>query len=161
MNIGHGFAHLDQNNRPQMVDVSKKTLTAREATARSILQVPTEVMAKLVDGELRVPKGPVFATAIIAGVLAAKKTHELIPFCHSLVLDDVSIEIIPRDGKIELFCTVKTFGKTGVEMEALVGASIASLTIIDMCKSICSLLVVESTQLIKKSGGKHDFELKT
>ena len=141
-----------------MVDVSDKSVTHREARARCIVHLPEEVLAAVEGDEIQSKKGPVFATAIIAGVMAAKKTHELIPFCHPLSLEkcDVSIDIEGGDVVIECLCRVSH--KTGVEMEALTGASVAALTVYDMCKALSHDIVIGETRLLAKSGGKADFE---
>ena len=146
------LSHVDSTNRPTMVDVSGKVVSAREAHARSIVALPANVLAELDGDEIVTKKGPVFATAIIAGVMAAKKTHELIPFCHPLGLDNckISIEIEGSQAVIDCRCTVTH--KTGVEMEALTGASIAALTIYDMCKAFSHNIVIKETRLLAKSG---------
>lgn len=151
------LSHIDEHNRPTMVDVGDKRVTRREALARSTVHLPAEVRAAIEGDEIASRKGPVFATAIIAGVMAAKKTHELIPFCHPLGLDgcDVTIRIDGEDAIVECRCRVD--GKTGVEMEALTGASIAALTIYDMCKALSHDIVIGETRLLAKSGGKQDF----
>ena len=152
------LSHIDDRNRPAMVDVSDKSVTHREARARCIVHLPEEVLAAVDGDEIQSKKGPVFATAIIAGVMAAKKTHELIPFCHPLSLEkcDVSIDIEGGDVVIECLCRVSH--KTGVEMEALTGASVAALTVYDMCKALSHDIVIGETRLLAKSGGKADFE---
>lgn len=141
-----------------MVDVSDKAVTHREARARCIVHLPDAVRTAVHGDEIQSKKGPVFATAIIAGVMAAKKTHELIPFCHPLSLEkcDISIELQDGDVVIEALCRVSH--KTGVEMEALTGASVAALTIYDMCKALSHDIVIGQTRLLAKSGGKADFE---
>jgi len=138
-----------------MVDVSDKKISARIAVAESCIQLPPEVLPFLQNGEIHLKKGAVFQTAIIAGTLAAKKTQDLIPFCHSLPLDSCKFEIGISDNlRVKIQCTVKTEAKTGVEMEALLGASIAALTIYDMCKALSHRMVIEETKLISKVGGK-------
>ena len=151
------LSHVDSTNRPTMVDVSGKVVSAREAHARSIVALPANVLAELDGDEIVTKKGPVFATAIIAGVMAAKQTHELIPFCHPLGLDNckISIEIEGSQAVIDCRCTVTH--KTGVEMEALTGASIAALTIYDMLKALSHDMVISETKLMSKTGGKQDF----
>lgn len=141
-----------------MVDVSGKSISERRATARSVVQLPADVLSVIRDDEILTKKGPVFATAIIAGVMAAKKTHELIPFCHPLGLDSckISIEVVNATAVIE--CTCKVEHKTGVEMESLTGASVAALTIYDMLKALSHDIVISDTQLIEKSGGKRNFK---
>ena len=152
------LSHVDKQNRPQMVDVSDKAAGEREAVARCIVHLPDGVHRAIDGDEISSKKGPVFATAIIAGVMAAKKTHELIPFCHPLGLEncDVSIRIDGRDAVIE--CRCKVHHKTGVEMEALTGASVAALTIYDMCKALSHDIVIGETRLLAKTGGKQDYE---
>lgn len=152
------LTHVDHNNQPTMVNVSEKALTFREASARVEVVLPPEVAERLVSGELMTKKGPVFATAIIAGTMAAKKTHELIPFCHQVPLDGCTIEITPTGSNvIAVTCSVNTSYKTGVEMEALTGANIAALTIYDMCKALSHDIVIRECRLMSKSGGKRDF----
>jgi cyclic pyranopterin monophosphate synthase len=152
------LSHIDRDNRPAMVDVSGKTPTPREAHARSVVEFPAAVAERFVDGDIRTAKGPVFATAIVAGVMAAKKTHDLIPFCHPVGLDDckISIELDERQRAV-VDCVCKVTHRTGVEMEALTGASIAALTIYDMCKALSHEITIAETRLIAKSGGKKDY----
>ena len=152
------LSHIDEHNRPRMVDVGDKVATDREARARSIVRLPTAVLAELEGGDIATKKGPVFATAIIAGVMAAKKTHELIPFCHPLGLENcsISIEVEGSDAVVE--CRCRVHHKTGVEMEALTGASVAALTIYDMCKALSHDIVIAETRLVSKTGGKEDFQ---
>lgn len=151
------LSHIDDDNRPKMVDVSEKSATAREARARSIVQLPAVVLAAIDEGEIHSKKGPVFATAIIAGVMAAKKTHELIPFCHPLGLEKCDISIVIEGGDVIIECLCKVHHKTGVEMESLTGASVAALTVYDMCKALSHDIVIADTRLVTKSGGKSDY----
>ena len=151
------LSHIDSRNRPTMVDVSDKTPSAREAHARSIVEFPSSVAKRLVDGDIETAKGPVFATAIIAGVMAAKKTHELIPFCHPLGLEDCKLQIEMDGDNVVIDCRCKVHHKTGVEMEALTGASVAALTVYDMLKALSHDIVIGETRLISKTGGKQDF----
>jgi cyclic pyranopterin phosphate synthase len=151
------LSHVDDNNRPSMVDVGGKTATAREAHARTVVVLPEAVLAALDGDEIRSKKGPVFATAIIAGVMAAKKTHELIPFCHPLGLDNCDVAITLRGDRAIIDCRCKVTHKTGVEMEALTGASVAALTVYDMCKALSHDIVIAETRLMMKTGGKQDF----
>ena len=138
-----------------MVDVSAKDTTRRTATAQSIIDVGTEVMALIQDGDIKSKKGPVFHTAIIAGTMAAKKTSDLIPFCHPLPLHSAKFTIEPTsETEITISCTCVTTGKTGIEMEALAGASGAALTIYDMCKAVSKEMVIRETKLLAKTGGK-------
>ncbi len=152
------LSHIDSDNRPTMVDVSGKTATRREAHARAVVAFPAAVADRFADGDIHTAKGPVFATAIVAGVMAAKKTHDLIPFCHPLGLENcrITIELDERRrAVIDCVCTVTH--RTGVEMEALTGASVAALTVYDMCKALSHDIVIAETRLMSKSGGKEDF----
>ncbi len=154
------FTHLDTHGNPSMVDVGEKAVTKRTATARSIVVVADEIMEKFVGEEIHSKKGPVFQTAIIAGVMAAKKTGDLIPLCHPLGLENcqIFIKVIGKND-IEILCTASLSGKTGIEMEALTGASVAALTIYDMCKAMSHNIVIKETRLLEKTGGKKDFKL--
>jgi cyclic pyranopterin phosphate synthase len=152
------LSHIDESNRPTMVDVSDKTATDREAHARTMIELPAVVLAELDGDEITTRKGPVFATAIIAGVMAAKKTHELIPFCHPLGLENCKITIAIEDQQAAIDCRCKVHHKTGVEMEALTGASVAALTVYDMCKAMSHDIVIRETRLMSKTGGKRDFD---
>jgi cyclic pyranopterin monophosphate synthase len=153
------FTHLDVNGNPSMVDVSEKSVTKRTATARCIVEVDNDIMAKFVGEDILTKKGPVFQTAIIAGVMAAKKTGDLIPLCHPLGLENcqISIKVIGTN-EIEILCMASLSGKTGIEMEALIGASVAALTIYDMCKAMSHNILIKETRLIEKTGGKKDFK---
>jgi len=151
------LSHVDAGNRPTMVDVSSKERSVREAHARSVVRLPPEIERLLSGNEIDSKKGPVFATAIIAGVMAAKKTHELIPFCHPIGLDDCQISITIQDDEAIVDCRCKVFHKTGVEMEALTGASVAALTIYDMLKAMSHDIVIVETRLMAKTGGKRDY----
>ena len=141
-----------------MVDVSEKTASDREAHARARLRLPEEAAALISGDEIQTKKGPVFATAIIAGVMAAKKTHELIPFCHPLGLDNCKVTIEMDGTDVVIDCRCKVHHKTGIEMEALTGASVAALTVYDMLKAVSHDIVISETKLISKSGGKRDFQ---
>jgi len=153
------LSHLDKDGRAVMVDVSEKTITKRTATARSIVALPNEVLTQLVDGDLQTKKGSVFQIAIIAGIMAAKKTGELIPLCHPLGLDNCNITInLNEINEVIIDCTASITAKTGVEMEALVGASMAALTVYDMCKALSHDIIIKETKLIAKTGGKRDFK---
>jgi len=151
------LTHLDAANRPTMVDVGGKTVTRREASAEALLKLPANVARELKRSGHRTKKGPVFDTAIIAGVLAAKRTHELIPFCHPLPLSSVKIEVVSVRGGLRVRCAVAVTHNTGVEMEALTGASIAALTIYDMCKALSHDIQIGPVRLLAKSGGKRNF----
>ena len=140
-----------------MVDVGDKAATSRSAHARSVVRLPEEVAGRITGDEIRTKKGPVFATAIIAGVMAAKRTHDLIPFCHPLGLENCKIEIALDGSEVIVDCRCRVHHKTGVEMEALTGASVAALTIYDMLKALSHDIVITETRLMAKSGGKRDF----
>ena len=145
-----------------MVDVGAKTATLREASAETTVKLPAAVARELARTGHRTKKGPVFDTAIVAGVMAAKRTHELIPFCHPLALERCTVDIAARPGgRIRIICSVAVNHKTGVEMEALVGASAAALTIYDMCKALSHDIEIESTRLLRKTGGRRDFQRNT
>lgn len=153
------LSHLDKDGRAVMVDVSEKPVSKRTATARSIVSLPDEVLAQLVDGDLQTKKGSVFQIAIIAGIMAAKKTGDLIPLCHPLGLDNCNITInLNENNEVIIDCTASITAKTGVEMEALVGASMAALTVYDMCKALSHDIIIKETKLIAKTGGKRDFK---
>lgn len=152
------LSHIDTNGNPTMVDVTAKQVSHRTATARSIVSLPDEVLVHLTNGDLQTKKGSVFQIAIIAGIMAAKKTGDLIPLCHPLGLDNCNISIIVNEqNEIVIDCTASITAKTGVEMEALVGASIAALTVYDMCKAMSHNIVIKETKLLAKTGGKRDF----
>ena len=141
-----------------MVNVGEKAVTHRVARARAIVSVPRDVLAQLDGPELQNKKGPVFQTAILAGIMGAKKTGDLIPLCHPLGLEDCRIEIIVNDrGEIVIDCHAEIHHKTGVEMEALTGAAVAALTVYDMCKALSHDIVIKEIRLVEKSGGKKDF----
>lgn len=150
------LTHIDPANRPTMVDVGDKTASRRTATAQTRVRLPVAVAAALRAGDFHSAKGPVFHTAIVAGVMAAKRTHELIPFCHPLGIDNCKVLIDMQDDDAVIRCTVSVFHKTGVEMEALTGASVAALTIYDMCKALSHDIVIAETRLVEKRGGKSD-----
>lgn len=148
------FTHFDEKGQAIMVDISEKGETVREATACGKIKVSPECMEKIVHGGMK--KGDVLGTARLAGIMGAKKTSELIPLCHIIGLTGVYIEFETDEekGEIKAFCTAKTVGKTGVEMEALTGVSTALLTIYDMCKAVDKRMEIGEICLLKKSGGK-------
>lgn len=144
-----------------MVDVGAKAITKRVAIARSIVLLEAAILDQLEGDDIKTKKGPVFQTAIIAGVMAAKKTSALIPLCHPIGLDNCQVRIqVNEQGEVVIECETSITSKTGVEMEALTGASVAALTIYDMCKAFSHNIVIKETRLIKKTGGKKDFKLK-
>jgi len=143
-----------------MVNVSEKNITKRKATAKATMFLGEEVISHFTNNELVTKKGPVFQTAIVAGIQAVKKTSEIIPMCHPLLINGVDIDINILDNEhVEVLCAVTIEGKTGVEMEALTGATATCLTIYDMCKSISQKMVIKEVKLIQKSGGKSDIKL--
>lgn len=148
------LTHLDDNNRPKMVDVSNKNDTKRVAVATGEIKMSKEAYEAIINNSVK--KGPVLQTAVIAAILGAKKTHELIPMCHPLLLTgiDCEIEEKPENCTFKLFVCAKLNGQTGVEMEALTGVSIGLLTIYDMVKAIDKSMVISNIQLESKSGGK-------
>ena len=153
------FSHIDNQNQPKMVNVSDKNSTKRRAIAKATMFLGKEVISLLERDELHTKKGPVFQTAIIAGIQAVKKTSDLIPMCHPLLIQgvDISIKTVSEES-IEILSSVEIEGKTGVEMEALTGVSIAALTIYDMCKAITQKMVIQEVKLIEKTGGKSDIK---
>jgi cyclic pyranopterin phosphate synthase len=148
------FSHVDTDARPTMVDVGDKTVIKRTASAETRVRFPATVVTALQQQQFNTSKGPVFHTAIIAGTMAAKRTHELIPFCHPLGIESCKITINVQGDEAIVHCTVSVHHKTGVEMEALTGASIAALTIYDMCKALSHDIVITQTRLMDKQGGK-------
>ncbi|PYF84698.1 MULTISPECIES: cyclic pyranopterin monophosphate synthase MoaC [Marinomonas] len=147
------LTHLDHQGHAHMVDVSDKEITKRTATAQAILLMQPSTLIKVIEGGL--PKGDVLATARIAGIQAAKKTSDLIPLCHPLMLTKVTVDInVASDCELEVLCTCSLSGKTGVEMEALTGASVAALTLYDMCKAVDKGIVIQNVSLLEKKGGK-------
>lgn len=153
------FTHIDKDGNPSMVDISSKTASERIATAKCIVLLDKVIIDQIKNDEIQTKKGPVFQTAIIAGIMGAKKTSELIPLCHPLSISKCGVKIsVEGDSEVHIECTAKIEGKTGVEMEALTGASIAALTVYDMCKAFSHNIIIKETKLIKKSGGKRDFE---
>jgi len=153
------FTHLDKEGNPTMVDVADKSITERVAVARAIMSVEDEILSQLENNEIQTKKGPIFQTAVLSGIMATKKTSDLIPLCHPLMISKANVDIkVNDDRKIVIDCLVKVTGKTGVEMEALTGATVAALTIYDMCKGFSHNIVIEEVKLMKKTGGKSDFE---
>jgi cyclic pyranopterin phosphate synthase len=157
------LSHIDANNRPQMVDVGGKAVTRRAAHAVAVVVLPPSLAMLLKNDEVRTPKGPLFQAAILAGIMGAKKTAELIPLCHPISLDDCSIEINPRppgpDGsvEVEVHCRARAEARTGVEMEALSGACVAALTLYDMGKAVTHGILIREIRLLEKTGGKTDY----
>lgn len=165
----HGLSHLDASDRPRMVDVGEKAVTHRIAEAEARVRLPASVAVALRASGHRTRKGPVFDTAILAGVMGAKRTAELIPFCHPLGLENCQVLVefaaagagdsaAQTDAVIVIRCRTEVHHKTGVEMEALTGATVAALTVYDMCKALSHDIRIESIRLLAKSGGRHDFQ---
>lgn len=152
------FTHLDKDGQPAIVNVGGKKVTHRKAVAQAIIFLPENVLAALKRDDFKTKKGSVFQIAIIAGIMGAKKTSELIPLCHPIGLDNCNLQIALNDhNEIVIECTASIEAKTGVEMEALTGASVAALTIYDMCKALSHDIVIKEIKLIEKTGGKNDF----
>ncbi len=152
------LSHLDESDQPRMVDVSGKNVSTRTARATCLVKLGRELLSQMDGGELKNKKGPVIHSAILAGIMASKKTSELIPLCHPLPLDAAHIEITAHDDEhLLVSCTTRTSARTGVEMEALTGASVAALTLYDMCKSANPAIVISELKLLEKTGGKSDF----
>lgn len=146
------FSHLDQSGNAHMVDVGDKAVTRRRAVARAVVTMSSDTSRAITDGAL--PKGDVLAVARVAGIQAAKRTSELIPLCHPLMLSKVSVDVAVRDGAVDIEAIVETTGQTGVEMEALTACSVAALTLYDMCKSADKSMVISDLALWEKSGGR-------
>ena len=151
------LTHVDKQGNPAMVDVSEKQVSVRTAKAESKVRLGQEIIDLLQGEEIYTKKGPVFQTAIIAGTQGAKKTSDLVPFCHPVGLDDCKIDIKIDGIDAIITCTAKVTAKTGIEMEAITGASIAAITIYDMCKAMSHEIEIISTRLLEKTGGKKDF----
>ena len=148
------LSHLDDQGRARMVDVSEKDVTSRIAVARGVIYMRPETLELILKG--KVEKGDVFSVARVAGIMAAKKTCELIPMCHPLNITSVEIELSPaqKPARVEIEATVRVDGKTGVEMEAMTAVSVAGLTVYDMCKAVDREMSIGEIRLVKKSGGK-------
>ena len=153
------ITHLNKKNKPKIVDISKKKITNRLALAQGIIEFSKSTFKKIES--LKTKKGKIESIAIIAGILSAKKTSSLIPLCHNIEIENVeiNIETLKKIHSLKVTSFVKTRSKTGVEMEALTAVSIACLTIYDMCKSIDKSIIIKDIYLIKKKGGKSDFEI--
>lgn len=149
-----GLSHLDEAGRARMVDVSDKDVTRREATAQGRIYMQPATLARIVEGTL--PKGDVLATARLAGIMAAKRTHDLIPLCHPLPISGVEVQLEPDHdaSTVEIEATVRVTARTGVEMEALTAVSVAALTIYDMCKAVERGMRIGDIELVAKSGGR-------
>ena len=153
------LTHVDSLGNPSMVNVSEKPVTKRTAKAQAVVNVGREIISLVQGDELTTKKGPVFQTAILAGIMGAKKTSDLIPLCHPLGLDDCQITIRAAGEDVVITSTATLSAKTGVEMEALTAATVAALTIYDMCKALSHEIVIKEVKLLEKTGGKKDFKL--
>lgn len=152
------LSHIDESGNATMVDVSQKIASVRQAIATGTVQFPVDVFKSLTDQDFVGKKGSIVQTAVIAGIQGVKKTAELIPLCHQINLSEINVEIEPGINQFKISCTVKCNEKTGVEMEALTGVSIAALTIYDMCKALSQDISIGNIQLEQKTGGKNDFQ---
>ena len=148
------LTHLDDKGKPRMVDVGDKEVTRREAVAKGVVLMAAETLVLVREGSG--PKGDVLSVAKLAGIMAAKRTDELIPLCHSLPLDVVDVELVPLDGppRIEITVRCRTTSRTGVEMEALTAVTVAALTVYDMCKAVDRAMRISDIRLVEKSGGR-------
>lgn len=155
------LSHVDESGQPRMVDVGAKPVTRREACAEAKVTFPEAVATSLRAQDMRAAKGAVLDTAIIAGTLAAKRTHELIPFCHPLPVEKIAFDHEWLDAtSLRLRCTVAVVAKTGVEMEALIGVQVAAATVYDMCKALSHAIRIEGVAVVAKQGGRDDFDLR-
>ena len=153
------FSHIGSDGAAKMVDTSEKQVSRRVAVAQSRVLLPAAVLAKIENGQIKSPKGAVFEVARLAGIMAVKRTGELIPLCHPIGLDHCELDIrLELPSEVVITCTCIVTAKTGVEMEALVGASMAALTIYDMCKALSHDIIITETKLLEKSGGKSTFK---
>mgnify|MGYP000402441999 CR=1 FL=1 len=153
------FSHIDDKNKPKMVNVIDKKITKRRALAQADMFLGEEIIDLLDNDDIKTKKGPVFQTAIIAGIQGVKRTSDMIPMCHPLPLDGINLDIdILNKAHVRITCSVEMEGKTGVEMEALSGVSIAALTIYDMCKAISQKMVIQEIKVLEKTGGKSDIK---
>lgn len=153
------LSHINSKGEPSIVDVSAKQVTRRTASAQAVVTLPAKIFSLLHQESFATKKGPVIQTAIIAGIMGAKKTGELIPLCHPLGLENCTVDIeIRNPGELTIYCTASIEAKTGVEMEALTGVSVAALTIYDMCKALSHDIVIKEVKLMEKTGGKNDFK---
>ncbi len=151
------LSHIDESGNATMVDVSKKEASVRTAVASGTITFPQEVFTTLAEQDFVGKKGSIVQTAVIAGIQGVKKTAELIPLCHQINLSKINVDITPGVNQFKISCTVKCTEKTGVEMEALTGVTVAALTIYDMCKALSQDISIGNIQLEQKTGGKNDF----
>jgi cyclic pyranopterin phosphate synthase len=154
------LTHTDASGNPSMVNVSEKAITRRTAKAQAIVHLGKAIIQQINQDELTTKKGPVFQTAILAGIMGAKKTSDLIPLCHPLGLEDCGVTIKAGKEDVVITSTATLSAKTGVEMEALTAVTIAALTVYDMCKAMSHAIVIKEIRLLEKTGGKNDFKFK-
>ena len=156
--MANELTHLDEKGQARMVDVGDKEHTQREARAMAVINMLPETLTMIAEGKHK--KGDVLATARIAGIMAAKRTPDIIPMCHPLLLTSIKVELTPNfeNSSVEIVAICKLVGQTGVEMEALTGANISALTVYDMCKAISQKMVIKEVKLLEKSGGKSDIK---
>ena len=153
------FSHLDKSGKATMVDVGHKSATKRIARAQALVELPDEVMRHFNGEDVSTKKGGVFQTAILAGIMGAKKTSDLIPLCHPLPLDNCAVDIkVSGKNELKIVTEASIESKTGVEMEALTAASVAALTVYDMCKAMSHNIIIKEIKLLAKSGGKSDYQ---
>ncbi|MGX1641226.1 cyclic pyranopterin monophosphate synthase MoaC [Sphingobacterium sp.] len=152
------FSHINKNQQPSIVNVMDKKISQRRATAKASIELPPLVMQKLTEENFNTAKGSIIHTAIIAGIMAAKKTGELIPLCHPIGLENCEVEIKFNGNFLDIYAIAEVEAKTGVEMEAMTAVSIAALTIYDMCKALSHDIIIREIKLIEKTGGKNDFK---
>lgn len=152
------FSHINKNQQPSIVNVMDKKISQRRATAKASIELPPLVMQKLTEENFNTAKGSIIQTAIIAGIMAAKKTGELIPLCHPIGLENCEVEIKFNRNSLDIYALAEVEAKTGVEMEAMTAVSIAALTIYDMCKALSHDIIIREIKLIEKTGGKNDFK---
>lgn len=152
------FSHINKNQQPRIVNVMDKKISQRRATAKASIELPPLVMQKLTEENFNTAKGSIIHTAIIAGIMAAKKTGELIPLCHPIGLENCEVEIKFNGNFLDIYAIAEVEAKTGVEMEAMTAVSIAALTIYDMCKALSHDIIIREIKLIEKTGGKNDFK---
>lgn len=152
------FSHINNNQQPSIVNVMDKKISQRRATAKASIELPPLVMQKLTEENFNTAKGSIIHTAIIAGIMAAKKTGELIPLCHPIGLENCEVEIKFNGNFLDIYAIAEVEAKTGVEMEAMTAVSIAALTIYDMCKALSHDIIIREIKLIEKTGGKNDFK---
>ncbi len=157
--MGDTLTHLDAQGQPRMVDVGGKAVTRRQASAEAFVLFPVDVARQLREQDMRSAKGAVLDTAVIAGTLAVKRTHDLIPFCHPLPVEAIAFtHDWIDDTSLRLRCTVAAVAKTGVEMEAIIGVQIAAATVYDMCKALSHAITIDRVAVVAKSGGRDDFD---